>query len=273
MYRVMTTSQTPAPVWCDVHIHPFDMRFAEGADAVVERARRGGVVWLLASAVDDSEWDAHLELARRHAGVFCALGIHPWRAACWTPGAGRRLAGLLADRPEIAAIGEIGLDFHDGRADAACQIEIFSRQLALARRFNRPVILHNRSSWNECFALLRNEGLPRAGGVCHAFSASCEIARQALDLGLYLSFGGMVTHLRNRRCREAVRFTPGERLLVETDAPCMPVAGNATGMAQPDDLSSIYAAIAEIREMTVPQLADRVAETIGSLFPDHPPAG
>lgn len=252
--------------WTDVHAHLTDGRLGSDSRSVVARSRDAGVGWILTTSARADDWDKTLALAAACRGVAAAIGVHPWHASAWNDELAGELRQLLADRERIVAIGEIGLDFWDGRDDIGIQMACFTEQLAVARDFNLPVILHNRKSWNECFGLIRSEGIPAAGGICHGFTGSVEVAREALDLGLHLAFGGPVTYPRNRRCREAAAYVPSRRLLTESDAPDLPVASHRGELSRPEHVADVCNSIAGIRSVAPRVVGEWVAANARKLF-------
>jgi TatD DNase family protein len=197
----------------DTHCH---LDYEQHGTAADEHARAlaAGVTAMLCVGTDAATSLRCRELARL-PGVRWSAGLHPNEAT--------RLAAdwptieALARRPDCAAIGETGLDCYRDTAPLESQQTALLRHLALAHELDRPVILHCRDAFAPLFAMLR--GAPTVRGVMHCFSGGVAEARQALDLGLHLSFAGPLTYPKNHALREAAAFTPAARILVETDAP------------------------------------------------------
>lgn len=189
------------------------------APALIERARAAGVTRMLVPGTTLADSEAAVELASRHDGVVAAVGIHPHEAKDFDPDRdGAALEGL-ARRPGVAAIGEVGLDFHYDHSPRGRQVEVLEWMLDLARRMDLPAILHNRQSGAEMLELLRR--LPRRDrpGVFHSFTENAEYGKKALDLGYLVSFSGMITFRAAENIREAAAGLPLEAMLVETDSP------------------------------------------------------
>lgn len=204
----------------DAHCHLESEELARDLDQHVEAARRAGVVALVTASTLPEEWAESLALAARYPEVRAALGVHPWYV--------RQehlplLEGLAEARAKGAvAVGEIGLDSKTERAPMPLQLEAFRRQLAIARDLDLPVVLHCRGAFGDLLRVARADGLPRAGGLVHAFSGSAELVRELRPLGLRVSLGGTLTY-RDSRKRAAMlaEAWPGS-LLLETDAPDIP---------------------------------------------------
>jgi TatD DNase family protein len=236
----------------DSHCHLDLPAFDADREAVWERAQALGVWGALIPAVSPATWEA-TRAAARAGSRWVALGIHPYAL----PGlddaavddALDALPSMLKD-PEgaVVAVGECGLDgaLDAVRAPMARQREVFAAQLRVAVRAGLPVVLHVRGAHRDALEVLGREGLASRAGVVHSYSGGMEHLRAYLDLGLHLAFGGAITRPRARRPIEALRATPGERLLLETDAPDQPVPGVSRG--EPGDLVTVIRHAAAARD-------------------------
>jgi len=243
--------------YTDIHAHLADPRILPLAADILEESRSRGVRGILANAARVGEWPDIVRLTANPL-VYGALGLHPFFVEEWYDGLIGDLRRALRAEPRCVAIGEIGLDFYRGRTDAARQMEAFTTQLALARELNLPVILHNRKAWPEFFDVLRQAGLPARGGVCHHFSASIEIARQALDAGLYLSFCGPLTYPNARRLKAVAAYAPLDRVLTETDTPDLPPERYRGQESRPFHVQDVVRELATLRGTTEPAVAQQV---------------
>ncbi len=202
--------------WFDTHCHLDTEHNPEGPDAALARAREAGVSTFLCVGVGGMEQTQQaLAVAERHPDVFASAGVHPHDAA--------RDAALDFEpfwaHPRLLAVGEVGLDYHYDHSPRDTQAEIFRRYIALARRVQKPLIIHTRSAAVDTLQILEAEGARDAGGVIHCFSEDIAFAKRALDLGFYLSFSGIVTFKSARAIQEVAAWAPPDRLLVETDSP------------------------------------------------------
>lgn len=228
----------------DTHCHLDVAEFAADRDAVLARARAAGVTRIVVPAVDATGWEGLLALCRGEPGLYPALGLHPMYTDRHREADLDKLRRLLeTERP--VAIGEIGLDFYVPDADRERQQFFFEAQLRLAREFDLPVLLHVRKAHDEVLAALGRSGV--RGGIAHAFNGSLEQARQYLDLGFRLGFGGMLTYERSTRLRRLARELPIEAIVLETDAPDMTVASHHGERNSPEYLPECLAALAAVR--------------------------
>ena len=201
----------------DSHAHYDDPAFDPDREETLARVQAAGVARIVNAGADLETSRLGLELARQHPFLWSAAGVHPQGVHQLPPDYLDQLARLAQD-PRVVAIGEIGLDYYYRKDDAPRQQEVFEQQLQLAAQLKLPVIIHDREAHGDTWALLQRY---RPAGVVHCFSGSAEMARQVVDLGMYLGFTGVVTFKNARKALEAVRAVPLDRLLVETDCPYM----------------------------------------------------
>lgn len=235
----------------DAHCHLQDPRLAADLEGVLARARAAGVARMVCCGTRESDWGRVLEIARDHPFVIPMAGLHPWHVEEARPGWEERLdAAFLAG----AGAGECGLDFSEGRAGAGVQEGALRAQIALARKRNLPLALHCVKASDRMLAILKETGLPEAGGLVHGFSGSPETARRFLALGLHLSFGGALTKPGARRAAESFLAADADRILLETDAPDLTPLG-APDPNEPANLALVARAAAGLRGEGAPARA------------------
>ena len=203
-------------------------------------------------------------IAEAHEGVWAALGVHPHEASGWTD---EREADLRrhAMSARVLAIGEIGLDYHYDHSPRDVQRDVFRRQLRLARELDLPVVIHTRDAEDDTAALLADEAGPR-GGVLHCFTSKAELARRAVELGLLVSFSGIVTFARTDELREVARAVPGDRLLVETDAPFLAPVPHRGQTNEPAFVRITAQRLADLRGVTLEALAQETSANFDRVF-------
>lgn len=251
----------------DSHCHLDMERFDGDRDAVIARARAAGVTPLVtigAGGPMRSNYAA-VELAEAHADIHATVGVHPHDASTVDDDVVAEI-GRLAESPRVVGIGETGLDFHYDNSPRDRQEDAMRRFVALARQRRLPLVVHVRDAYDLCAEILRTEGLGEAGGVIHCFSGDRAAARTFLDLGMHISFSGIVTFRNADELRAAARLVPAERLLVETDAPFLapvPLRGKRN---EPAFVLHTAALLAEVRGESLDDVAAATADNARRLF-------
>jgi TatD DNase family protein len=251
----------------DSHCHLDDAQFDKDRDSVIERACAAGVKYMLAIGAGSGppDLEAGIRMAEKYARVFATAGVHPNDAEKIGAGTFIDLERALR-HPKIKGLGEIGLDYHWG-VPKEKQIPLFITQLEIAARLRLPVVIHTRDAFADTMHVLRTHwattGLPC---IMHCFTGNAEQARECLDLGFYLAFGGVATFSKAGEIREAARITPRERLLLETDAPYLAPAPHRGKRNEPAYVAITAQAIAELRGVSTEELAAQTTGNFERLF-------
>jgi len=200
----------------DAHAHLADERILPDVEGVVARAREAGLAGIVTIATGADDTRTHVALAERFADVWATAGIHPHAASTSSAGTLSLVRETLA-HPRVVAVGETGLDYHYDFSPRQVQRDNFARHLELARETGLPVIVHAREADDDLRALLREAGQGTVG-VLHSFSSTRELLEDALAMGWYASFSGMIT-FKKFDGLDFVRMVPADRIMVETDTP------------------------------------------------------
>jgi TatD DNase family protein len=249
----------------DTHAHLHFDEYAEDRAAVLARAREAGVTGFVTVGTDLATSRAAIALATCEPGVWASVGVHPHDAANADEGVFLQIEHLAAD-PKVVAVGEIGLDFFRNLSPPDVQDVVFRRQLELAHRVGKPVLVHCRDAHAATVAILADAHVSELGGIMHCFSGDVAVARLCLDLGLLISLAGPVTYRNARTLPEVARFVPADRLVVETDCPFLPPEGHRGTRNEPAYLTLTAARVAELRGETLEQLATRTTDNARALF-------
>lgn len=228
----------------DSHAHLTADAFAADVEETVARAVAAGLQGIVTIATDPTDARAAIALAERHPALFATAGVHP-HAAAQVPAEALEEIRSLARHPRVVAIGEAGLDYHYDFAPREAQIGWFRRQLALGAELGLPVVVHAREADDDVAALIREAG-DGTRGVLHCFSSGRPLLEEALGLGWYVSFGGMVTFKRFDG-DDLVRLVPEDRLLVETDSPYLAPVPHRGRRNEPAHIPTIVERLAAIR--------------------------
>lgn len=250
----------------DTHCH-FDFPPFTGDEAQsIERAARAGVKAIVVPAIEAAYFDRVLDLAGRHAALYAALGLHPIVIEHHRDEHIDRLDEILqrADR-KLVAIGEIGLDLYREDPQFERQQAILDAQLRLAKRHDLPAILHSRRTHDKLAMHLKRMNLPRTG-VVHGFSGSLQQAQRFIELGYKIGVGGTITYPRASKTREVMAQLPLSALLLETDAPDMPLNGFQGQPNRPEQAARVFTTLCELREEPADVIAQTLLDNTRELF-------
>ncbi len=256
----------------DTHTHVQVHQYDTDRSRVIDAALTDGITRMIVPGMDVPTSRDAVALADAYPGViFAAVGTHPHDATTLTDEAFAEQRALITS-PGVVAVGEIGLDYYRDLSPRDVQRQALVRQIQLARETDLPVILHNRESHGDLIDLLRSEG---AGvrGVFHCFIGDRAMARDALELGFYLSFAGPVTFPRNTELADVAAWAPLDRIFVETDSPYLTPTPFRGRRNEPRHVALIAARIAELRSMPLAELAAATSRNAAQLFrlPDPAP--
>jgi TatD DNase family protein len=251
----------------DTHAHLDQPAFADDLPQVLARARAAGVTDVLAIAVDAASSEATVRLAAEHAGVHAAVGIQPNDVAQAAPGDWDRVVALAAS-PGVVALGETGLDRFWDHTPFDQQQDYFDRHLRLSQQTGLPVVIHLRDCESEVLAMLaeaRTRG-PLAG-VMHSYTGTTEGALAAVELGLFVSFAGMVTYKKSDELRRVAAAVPLDRLLIETDSPYLsPEPVRKVRRSEPAHVAHTARLLAEARGEPFEHFARQTTANAQRLF-------
>ena len=256
------------PRLVDSHAHLDFEDYAGDLDAVAARARAAGVerVVLIGLWRAPGSFGNALELAAKDPGYFSpTVGIHPHECAKVPEDDWRAMEALARDA-RVVGVGETGLDFHYDYSPRPVQEVSFRRSIAAAKAADKPLVVHVREADEACVRVLREEGIPAAGGVIHCFTGDWPRAKGYLDLGLYLSIAGVVTFKAAEDLRDAVRRAPRDRVLVETDCPFLAPVPFRGKRNEPAYVAKTAEKVAELWEMPPDEAAEITSANARRFF-------
>jgi len=233
-------------------------------DEVLRNARNNDVSHLLCVGVNLEDYPGVLALAEQYSHIFASVGVHPNEQQGEDPAA-ERLAGL-AEHPRVVAIGETGLDYFRSQGELEWQRERFRRHIQAARDAGKPLIIHSREAPQDTIRIMAEAGAEQAGGVMHCFAGDWAMARQALDLGFYISFSGIVTFKNAQSLREVACKAPGDRILVETDSPYLAPVPYRGKLNEPAYVRHTAECVAGLRGMSYEAVAEATTDNFFTLF-------
>lgn len=247
----------------DSHCHLY---MAQEPPALLERARAAGVTKLLVPGTTPADSAAAVELAAGHMGVLAAVGVHPHEAKDFDPARDGAALEALARRPGVAAIGEVGLDFHYDHSPRGKQIEVLEWMVDLGRRLDLPVILHNRQSGREMLELLERAPRRNRPGVFHSFTEDAAFGKRAIGLGYLVSFSGMITFRAADNIRAAAANLPLDAMLVETDTPFLAPVPHRGRPCEPAFVVETAKMLAQVKGVDLEAVAEATTGNFERLF-------
>ncbi|MFO7604541.1 MAG: TatD family hydrolase [Gammaproteobacteria bacterium] len=247
------------------HLDRLDLAsFEQGMAGALDAACTAGIRHMLCVCIDWENFPVVKAIAQQYPQVSASVGIHPNETEGYDPSVEELVAA--ANCEEVVAIGETGLDYFRSEGDLEWQRERFRRHIAAARETGKPLIIHMREASEDTLRILKEENAAEAGGVMHCFAEDWDIAKQALDIGFYISLSGIVTFKNALALKEVARQVPLDRLLVETDSPYLAPVPYRGKINQPAYTRFVAEHIAELRQTNVERIAEATSNNFFELF-------
>ncbi|MFA6699326.1 MAG: TatD family hydrolase [Thiomicrospira sp.] len=250
---------------CHLNILPSDQ--VGTAAHVVAQAKELGVDRMMCVAIEPANWAQVIALTEQFEGVYASIGIHP----CSGPEVVATDAQIIAaaSHPKVLAIGEVGLDYfhqHPDKHDLSYQSERFRQHIRIAKQLHKPLVIHTRASTPEVLQILREEQAQSVGGIMHCFVEDLATAQQAIELGFYISFSGIVTFKNAIELKQVATALPLDRILVETDAPYLAPVPYRGKVNVPGYTRYVVEEIARLRGLSFEETARATTENFQRLF-------
>ena len=249
----------------DTHTHLNVDNFAGKEAEEIAFARELGVTKMNIVGFDAETIEKSLALSRQYDELYSTIGWHPTEAGSYTQEVEDMLVSHLHD-PKVIALGEIGLDYHWMTAPKETQEQVFRRQIQLSKDLDLPFVVHTRDALDDTYEIIKSEGVGSCGGIMHSYSGSLEMAQRFVDLGMMISFSGVVTFKKTVDVQEAAQNLPLDKILVETDAPYLapvPKRGRENRTAY---TRYVVDKIAELRGLTTEEVAQATYENALRIF-------
>lgn len=252
----------------DSHCHLDSKEFDADRDDVIQRALDAGVEQMIAIGTGNGppDLEAGIRLAEKYPAFYATVGIHPHDAAKADPSDFKNLAALLA-HPKVVAVGEIGLDYHYDFSPRETQHAVFIEQMSIAAAASKPIVIHTREAWDDTLDLIEQHWTPHGiGGIMHCFSGGPAEAQRALDLGFYLSFGGIATFPNALDLQQAAKQAPSNRILVETDSPYLAPVPKRGKRNEPALLVHTIKKLADLRGESIEETTRQTTTNLKTLL-------
>lgn len=248
----------------DSHCHLDFPDLSRRLPEILERMQQNDVGFALCIAVNLEDFPRVLALAEAHSNLCATVGVHPEYADAEQPDVARLVE--LAKHPKVIAIGETGLDYHWHKDRPEWQRQRFRTHIRAAIATGKPLVVHMRDSAEDTLRILKEEGAQAVSGVMHCFTEAWEVARQALELGFYISFSGILTFKNATAIKEVARNTPLERILVETDSPYLAPVPYRGKQNEPAFVLYVAEELARLRGLSFQQVAKTTTDNFFNLF-------
>jgi TatD DNase family protein len=251
-------------VFTDSHCHLDFPGLVEHLPDILSRMQTAQVNRALCISVQLEDFPNVLALAENHEQLWATAGVHPDYEDITEPTVEKLLE--LADHPKVIGIGETGLDYFRLKGDLEWQRERFRVHLRAANLCKKPVIVHTRAAGEDTLKILSEENVQGCGGIIHCFTESLDFARQALDLGMYLSFSGIVSFKNAGDLREVAKFAPMDRILIETDSPYLAPVPHRGKTNEPSFVPHVAKVIAQEKGVAVEEIGIQTSANFDRLF-------
>lgn len=248
----------------DSHCHLDFPELSGRIDQVIDSMKSARVGAALCISVSLEGLPAVLSLAERYQNLYATVGVHPEHHDCVEPDVETLLQ--LARHERVVGIGETGLDYYWHKDSPEWQRQRFRTHIRAAKSCRKPLIIHTRDSADDTLRIMREEGAEDVGGVMHCFTETLDVAEQALSLGFYISFSGIVTFKNARQLKEVARSIPLERLLVETDSPYLAPVPYRGKTNEPAYVRHVAEEIASLRGVSIDDIEEVTTHNFCRLF-------
>jgi TatD DNase family protein len=251
-------------MYIDSHCHISFPELRDKIDEVMQNMASHKVTHALCVSVTLDNFQEVITMANKYNHIFASVGVHPDYEDIIEPDVDLLVRHSKNDK--VVAIGETGLDYFRLKGDLTWQRNRFRTHIKAAIKANLPLIIHTRNAQKDTISIMKEEGASNARGVMHCFTETYDMAKQAIDQGFYISFSGIITFKNADDIRETVKKIPLESILIETDSPYLAPVPNRGKLNQPSNVIFVAEKIAEIKNLSVEEVADVTTRNFFTLF-------
>ncbi len=256
------------PVFVDSHVNLHSEKYEEGElETLIENAQQAGVAYMLTISDQLSSTQAISDIAKRYPFMWRSVGVHPHHAKDYNDLDTRTLLDL-AEAEKVVGIGECGLDFHYEYSDREIQEQVFAKHIEASQKTRLPLIIHTREA-DDLMRKMLDEAYQREAFVplLHCYTSGLELAKEALDMGGYVAFSGIITFKKAQDVCAIAQETPIERIIIETDCPYLAPVPMRGRRNEPAYLVHVAQKLAEIKGISTEEVARITTENFFRLFP------
>lgn len=248
----------------DTHAHLDDKAFKEDRHILIKQLPQKGIENVINIGTNIESSQNSIKLVEQYDFIYASVGIHPLEVKKNFDQNTKKQLEMLLKHPKVVALGEIGLDYHYSGYDKKIEKEFLIKQLKLAKKFNKPVIIHDRESGFDCTKIVIEEKITK--GVFHSFSGNIDAMKKLLEIGFYISFSGVITFKNANSVREVAKLVPENRILIETDSPYLTPEPHRGKRNNSEYVKYVAQKIAEIKQTSVDTIAKITNENAKLLF-------
>lgn len=239
-------------------------KYEGNLESAIQYAREEGIEHMLSISVTLESLSTIRSIAEAHPDIHYSVGVHPCEQDCEEPTLAKLIELGSADK--VVGIGETGLDYYWSKENINAQQERFRCHIQAAKQLKKPLIIHTREASEDTLAILKEERAETCGGVMHCFTENWDVAKEALDLGFYISISGIVSFNKAIQVQEVAKKVPLDRLLIETDAPYLAPVPHRGKPNEPAFVKYVAQKIAQLRELSMEEVANVTAKNFYGLF-------
>ena len=251
-------------MYIDSHCHINFPELNEKIDQVLCNMKDNNISHALCVSVTLDKIDEILGLAKKYSNIYASVGVHPDYENIQEPDIETLYS--YSKEKKVVAIGETGLDYFRLKGDLTWQRDRFRTHIRAAIKSKLPLIIHTRNAQEDTIKIMKEEGANSATGVMHCFTESYEMAKQAIDLGFFISFSGIITFKNAESLRETVKKVPIENILIETDSPYLAPVPNRGKLNEPSNVRYVAEKIAELKGISIEEVAEITTNNFFKLF-------
>lgn len=248
----------------DTHAHINTNKFDNDRSEVLDRAFSNGLEAIIIPAIEPQDFHGLLDLVENNDKLYCGIGIHPHNVKDVSD-EDLILVDRLQSKPKVVATGEIGLDYYYDFAPKSKQKEVFSKQIEIAKKNNKPIIVHNRETDKDIISIIKEQQDGNLNGVIHCFSSPVEILKRILDLGFNVSFTGNIT-FKKVDLDDVIKYVPNDRFMIETDSPYMAPVPKRGKKNEPSFVRFVAEKIAQVKNLNLNEVIEMSTLTAKKLF-------
>ena len=238
--------------------------YKEDCHKVIQEAFSNGITHIVQSCDNLEEIEKNLILTKKYKNIYSSVGIHPHEAKNWNNGSFNLIIEYTKEE-KVIAIGECGLDYYYNYSPKDVQVKVFKEQIKIANQTNLPLIVHTRDAFKETIDILREEK-PQCGGVLHCYTGDLETAREAIDLGFYISWSGIITFKTASDLRNIAKEIPLDKTLIETDCPFLTPVPHRGKRNEPKFVALVAEELAKIHSVSVEEIGNITSKNTKKLF-------